>query len=111
VAYAICLEYDSTKAVKSGATIPIKLQVCDATGASLSSAEVVVHALAVVQVSSSASYEVQDAGNANPDSDFRFAGGSYIFNLKTTGLKTGSYNLNFTAGADPTTHAALFQVR
>jgi len=46
---------------------------------------------------------IDDAGNANPDSDFRFdptlgTSGGYIFNLKTTGLTTGTYNLYFTAG-------------
>jgi endoglucanase Acf2 len=54
-----------------------------------------------------------DAGSANPDSAFRFdaASGAYIFNLKTTGLQTGTYALSFTATGDPTTHAVTFQIR
>jgi hypothetical protein len=61
---------------------------------------------------------VDDAGNANPDSNFRFDGGlgpngGYIFNLKTTGLATGTYVLTFTVAGDPTTHNTelVFQVR
>ncbi|HZT40533.1 MAG TPA: hypothetical protein VFA07_00005, partial [Chthonomonadaceae bacterium] len=59
---------------------------------------------------------LESAGDANPDNDFRFdctlgMAGGYIFNLKTTGLGTGTYNLNFTAGSDPTTHSVQFQVK
>ena len=35
----------------------------------------------------------------------------YIFNLGTKGYSTGTYNLNFTAGADPATHSAAFAVK
>jgi hypothetical protein len=45
------------------------------------------------------------AGNANPDQDFRYAAdlGGYIYNLKTTGLTTGTWVVTFTVGgvADP----------
>ncbi len=114
--FNICLLYDTTKAAKSGSTIPIKLQLCDASGNDLSSSSIIVHATSVVQTSTFASSTVIDAGNANPDSDFRFDStlgttGGYIFNLQTTGLATGSYVLNFTAGPDPTNHTAPFQVR
>ena len=56
------------------------------------------------------------AGNANPDSNFRFypalgGTGGYIFNLKTTGLATGSYKLFFTLTGDPTVHDLPFVVR
>jgi len=59
---------------------------------------------------------VQDAGNANPDYDFRYDAslgdtGGYIFNLKTTGLATGSYVLKFQAGTDPAIYSAPFQVK
>jgi hypothetical protein len=59
---------------------------------------------------------VESPGNANPDSDFRFdptlgPTGGYIFNLKTTGLTTGSYMLDFTITGDPFVYAALFQVK
>ncbi len=71
-AFFVCLLYDPGKAVKSGATIPIKLQICDGSGANLSSAEVVVQATSLTKVSSSISGPVEDSGNANPDFNFRF---------------------------------------
>jgi sugar lactone lactonase YvrE len=114
--YNVCLLYDPTKAVKSGATIPIKLQLCDANGGNLSSSSIVVHATTLTMVSTSISGQVQDAGNANPDNDFRYDAtlggtGGYIFNLSTKGLTTGTYQLNFQAGSDPVPHAAPFQVQ
>ena len=111
VSFNICLLYDPTKAVKSGATYPIKIQLCDVNGNNVSAANIVVHAVNVVQVSSSTSGDVITSGSANGDNDFRFDNGSYILNLKTTGLSTGTYNLNFTAGNDPVVHTAEFQVK
>lgn len=116
VAYGQCPLYDPTKAAKSGSTIPIKLQLCDAQNTDVSAASVVLHVSNLVQTSTNASLVVVDAGNANPDNDFRFdptlgPTGGYIFNLKTTGLSTGTYELVFTAGSDPTTHIVYFQVR
>jgi hypothetical protein len=58
---------------------------------------------------------LDDAGSANPDNNFRFdptlgTTGGYIFNLKTTGLATGTYAVSFVATGDPTTHTVQFQV-
>lgn len=116
IIYGQCLLYDPTKAAKIGSTIPIKLQLCDAQNNDVSAPSVVVHASNLVQTSTNASLVVVDAGNANPDNDFRFdptlgPSGGYIFNLKTSGLSTGTYELVFTAGSDPTTHVVYFQVR
>jgi hypothetical protein len=116
VDFSIFPLYDSTHAVKSGAVIPIKLQLVDAAGNDVSSAGTVVHATGAVMVSSSVSETVVSAGSANPDNDFRFdptlgTTGGYIFNLSTKGYPTGTYLLNFTAGNDPTTHSVQFEVR
>jgi CSLREA domain-containing protein len=116
VAYNICPLYSNSTSAKSGATIPIKLQLCDINGADQSASGVVVHATGVVMVSSNASEILQDAGDSNPDDDFRFdstlgTNGGYIFNLSTKGYPSGTFALQFTAGADPTVHTALFQVR
>jgi hypothetical protein len=108
--YNLCLLYDSTRSVKSGATIPIKLQLCDSNGQNLSSASIVVHATNVVLVSTSSSSDIQNTGNSNPDANFRFDNGAYIFNLKTTGL-SGSYVMNFTIDGGSQTYSAPFQVR
>jgi len=115
--YNVCLLYDPTKAVKSGATIPLKLYLCDSTGSDLSSSSVIVHATSLVQVSTNTTDTIVTAGDANPDNDFRFdatlgPSGGYIFNLKTTGLAAGTYNLSFTAGSDLTfTYTLQFQVK
>ncbi|HZU27402.1 MAG TPA: PxKF domain-containing protein [Bryobacteraceae bacterium] len=114
--YQVCLLYDSTKAIQSGSTIPIKLQLCDASGNDLSSSTITLHGTAVIQISTSISGAVQSAGNANPDSDFRYdptlgIAGGYVFNLQTKGLQTGTYNLNFTVTGDSFTYAAPFQVK
>jgi hypothetical protein len=110
------LLYDPTKAVKTGATITIKLELCDRNGNHLSSSNITLHAINVTQTATSISGLVQDAGNANPDSDFRFdatlgTAGGYIFNLKTTGLTTGTYALNFTVTGDSSLYTAPFQVK
>jgi hypothetical protein len=118
VAYGACLLYDTTHAAKSGSTIPIKFQLCDAAGNDVSSPSTIVTALQVAMLSTNATTDVIDAGNANPDNNFRFDGGlgpngGYIFNLKTTGLATGTYVVTFSATGDPTTHTTelTFQVR
>jgi hypothetical protein len=115
VAYTICVLYDQTKSVHSGAVFPIKLELCDASGNDVSSPAIVLHATAVTMVSGFVGVP-ESPGNANPDNDFRFDGsqgstGGYIFNLKTTGLAGGTYLLQFTAGADPVPHAVNFGVK
>jgi hypothetical protein len=114
--YNICPLYDQTKSVKSGATVPIKLQLCDSLGRNLSASTIVVKATSLVQISTNAPGPVEDSGNANPDSNFRYDAtlggtGGYIFNLKTTGLASGTYKLNFTAGGDPLNYSVAFQVK
>lgn len=66
----------------------------------------------VIQLSTSAPGPLNDSGNANPDNAFRFvSSGEYLFNLKTTGLATGTYALTFTATGDPNPHQVQFQIR
>jgi len=113
--YAVCVLYDQSKSVKSGAVFPIKLQLCDSSGNDLSSASIVVHATQVTALSGYAG-DPEAVGNANPDSDFRFDSslgptGGYIFNLGTVGLSTGTYSLQFVAGSDPTPHFVSFGVK
>ena len=115
ITYNVCLLYDPNKAQKSGSTIPVKLKLCDVNGQNVSSPETFVTALSVVLASNNAPGLLEDAGNANPDGNFRFTNfegaGVYIFNLKTTGLVTGTYNLSFKAGNDAVIHVAPFQIR
>ena len=113
VAYAVNPLFDQSKAVKSGSTLPIKLQLTDVAGANQSSSAIVVTAIRVVQLSNNAPGALQDAGNANPDFNFRYdaALGGYVFNLKTTGYATGTYRLDFQVSGDPVTHSVQFQVK
>jgi hypothetical protein len=115
VAYGICVLYDQTRSVNSGATFPIKVYLCDVNGNDVSSSSIVLHATGITNVSGFAG-PVQSPGNANPDNDFRFdstlgPSGGYIFNLGTAGLATGTYSLHFTAGVDPISHVVSFGVQ
>jgi hypothetical protein len=115
VSYGVCALYDQTKSVHSGAVIPIKLQLCDINSSDVSSSSIVVHATGLTGVSSF-SGDVGPAGNSAPDNDFRFDAtlgptGGYIFNLSTSGLATGTYNLQFMAGSDPLRHSVNFGVK
>jgi hypothetical protein len=114
ITYGVCALYDPEKAANSGSTIPIKLQLCTASLADVSSAAVVVQATGVIQISTNVPAQLNDAGNANPDFNFRYTGGtpgSYIFNLKTTGFASGTYLLNFNVTGDPVPHSVQFSVR
>ncbi len=116
VGYQVAPLYDAEKEHKAGGAVPVKLQLTDAAGANLSSAGTTVRALGVSPVSSDTYGPVNDAGNANPDGNFRFdptlgETGGYVFNLKTTGLAPGTYRLHFTVGSDAHVYTTLFQVR
>jgi hypothetical protein len=111
ITYGVCLGYDPDKAHKSGSTIPIKLQLCGADGPIPGSSSIVVQATQLVRESNQAMGEVEDAGQANPDDNFRLVGVGYMFNLQTKGLTTGVYRLVFTVTGDPEPHSVLFQIR
>jgi lectin family protein len=103
--YGVQLLYASNRAVKSGADFPIKMYLTNSSGMDVSSSTLTVHALQVIMVSTNISDTVTETGGSNPDLDFRFDGtqgpnGGYIFNLKTTGLKTGQYVLQFQVSGD-----------
>jgi hypothetical protein len=111
VVYNIVPLFDQSQSHQSGSTIPIKLEVSNAIGSNLSASNLIVAAVGVSLISTTAYGPVVDSGNANPDSNFRFDSNIYIFNLKTTGLGTGVYNLYFRVGADPTLHTVQFQIQ
>jgi uncharacterized Zn-binding protein involved in type VI secretion len=102
VQYGICYLYDQSKAVQHNATVPIKLQLCDAAGHNLSSSTITVTATTVALVSGGSGL-VEDSGNANPDDNFRYDPTlpGYIFNLSTKPLSSGTWRLSFRTSNDP----------
>jgi microsomal dipeptidase-like Zn-dependent dipeptidase len=113
VAFNVCLLYDPSKARRAGSTVPIRVQLCDASGANVSTPEITLIATSVSQVSTAVSGTVEDAGAANADNNFRYDAtlGGYAYNLKTTGFTIGTYAIGFVASGDPTTHKVEFQVK
>jgi len=116
LSFNVCPLFDQTKAYKSGSTLPVKLQLCDVNGNDVSSSTIDVRAVSLIMVSTNTQANLADAGNANPDSNFRFDEtlgdtGGYIFNLSLKGLASGTYLLNFTGGSDPTVQSVTFQVK
>lgn len=105
VAYAVKLLYNPAKANKSGATIPVKLQLLNATGTNVSAPGTVI---TVTGLSPS------PAPGKAPTGTFTFMtfsqGPGYQLNVKTKGYPAGTYTLSFTAGSDPTTHTVQFVV-
>ena len=113
VTYRICPIDDLRKPARSGSTVPIKIQLCDASGLNVSASSVVLHATIVTIAGASSGPAAAAAGNANTGNLFRYDDllKGYIFNLKTTGLATGGWQLNFEVTGDPVGHAADFDIR
>jgi trimeric autotransporter adhesin len=97
IGYGICVDFNEDKSKKAGATIPVRIELCDSEGNNISSRDITVSAYQLVKTSNGASNEIdpEDAGNANPDDDFRFAGDRYIYNLNTRGMSNGTWKMKF----------------
>jgi hypothetical protein len=109
ITYGIAVKFDQTKAVKSGATLPIEIELVNVRGADVSARAVVVTALTVALLSSPTTA-------VTIDDNFRFdptmgRTGGYVFNLKTKGLSAGTYVLAIGVSGDPVTHTVMFQVK
>lgn len=109
VTYAVNPLYDTTKPVHAGAALPVKLDVTDAAGDNLSSAELTVTAISIVGPNGQ-TYTPQAKGNANPNNVFRYVSYGYLYNLDTTGLAPGKYTLFVKVGDDPVLHGVSFVV-
>lgn len=72
-----------------------------------------MQALAVVRRSDEATGPLEDAGQANPDANFRYDASlaGYVFNYKTTGLTTGTWAMEFVTSGAAGRHSASFQIR
>lgn len=110
VDYCISPLFDQTKAYKIGSTVPIKLRLQNATCGNISSATTVLTARSLRMVGGTTSATVTDAGNANPDDNFRYDSslGGYSFNLKTKDLSPGTWVMDLYVG---TNHSFFSSIR
>lgn len=98
--------FDQTKAYKRGSTIPLKLQLLNASNVNTSSLGTSLATRDLRRMSGNTLASIEDSGNSTPDYTFRYdptlggTGGGYIFNLSTKGLAAGSYVLSFYVGSD-----------
>ena len=106
----MCDLYNTAQAKQSGSTYPIIVAVCDANNQNVSTPGMVLSAVGW-GVSTPTFSPVPDAGNSNGNGTFRNTGGSFMWNLQTTGMASGNYNMFFTISGDPTLHFAPFAVR
>lgn len=112
--YRICPLFDQSRSYRLKSTVPIKLQLCDAQGQNRSSPALVLTATELVKQDSTASSAVvEDTGNANPDSNFRYdeALQGYVFNLGSKNLSPGTWELRFAVTGDPKTYSVTFDLR
>jgi hypothetical protein len=104
---------DLSRAKQAGSTIPIRLELLDASGQEISAPGATLSALDIT--SGSGSFAAVAAGNANPNDVFQFVGGTqpyYQFNLQTKDLAgPGTYTLYFTVLGDPIVDALQFVLK
>jgi hypothetical protein len=112
--YVVQPLFNQARAYKLGSVVPIRLQLLAADGTNLSSASLVLTATALVQKDGTADpLVVEDAGNANPDSAFRYdaALDGYVFNLATKALSPGTWELRFVTSGDAREYRVRFDLR
>ena len=111
--YAVQPLFNQSRSHKAGSVVPIRLQLL-AAAVNVSSPSLVLTATGLVQKDSTAAPQlVEDAGNANPDSEFRFDQSlqGYVFNLSTKNLAAGTWELRFMVGGDTREYRVAFDVR
>jgi hypothetical protein len=103
-------EFQATENANSGRTIVIRVSLCSPTGRDLSSESVRLTVSEIIGPGG-ASITAQGEGNSNPGGVFRKTGKTYSFNLKTTGLASGAYQLKFRVSGDPVPQTVRFSIR
>jgi hypothetical protein len=109
VAYRVCVPSDGDRdSYRSGGVVQLRLTLCNTAGHSFARPNIVLHATGVDDGPATA------PGNSQPGNNFRYSdddGGSYRYNLKTTGLAVGTHRFTFTITGDPTTHTIPVVIR
>jgi hypothetical protein len=111
VAYGTKLLFDYTKPVHAGLPLPIILELTNASGSNVSSANVTVTATSLV-APNGMTITPKSFANLNPNDVFAYVPlvKTYGFVLDTSKLSSGTWTLNYTAGNDPTTHSLTFVI-
>lgn len=111
VSYRTVLRYDPTKVARSGSTIAVKVALADYSGKDVSSNAIGVTAVAVTATATGVTSAPTSPGQSGSGATFAFSpGDGYRFDLKTTGLGTGAYTLDFVIASDPVTSHAPFVI-
>lgn len=110
VGYRIGLDYDATRAERSGSTVTLRVVLLDFFGNTVVDPSVVLTAETVTNLTTGQTFVPTIPGRKS-DLAFANTGGAYTYRLKTTGYPPGSYTLSFGAGSDPLTHDAPFVLR
>jgi len=105
--------FDQARSYKVGGVVPIRVQLLDAQGNNVSSSDILLSATGLVPVGGATPSDVVDAGNSNPDSNFRYDAtlAGYVFNLSTKDLAAGAWELHFMAGPDASPYSIRFNLR
>lgn len=98
VTYNVCAKYDAAKPRNAGSQYVFQVDLCDANGAALSNAAVVLTATAIVPSAP------LDPGGVL----FAFTNGGYKYGLSTKGYAPGNYKLMVSVSGDPQQHALPF---
>jgi hypothetical protein len=110
VTYGVKILSNTFSPVHSGESLPIRLEVVNASGHNLSSTHLTVTAISLIGPGGQ-TYTPQTEGKANFNNVFRPVCGGYEYNLDTRGLPAGTYTLLVKVGDDPVLHAVTFTVR
>jgi hypothetical protein len=111
VSYRVLYLYNTTAPNKSGASVPIQIELADYFGNDVSATNITVTAKSVTNTVTNATLKPTSPGSTNPLMTFVVSPThGYVYVLKTTGYAKGNYSLDFSAGADPLTHHAPFVI-
>jgi hypothetical protein len=109
VSYAVCLQYDPTKALPAAA-YPFRIELCDANNVDVSSSSVTVTALAILPGVNPPPVSTSGSNQFVFDPTIGSSGG-YVYVLKSTKLNPGSYKLHISVTNDPNAHDLPFLIK
>jgi hypothetical protein len=113
VTYNVTALFDQSQPRQAGSTLPIQLALTDANGNDVSSSSTRITALGIASVlDPNDLLPADDPGNSYPDSQFKYSGGRYQYNLKMPKTLTpGTYLFYFMIDGDPIVHSVQFEVK